>query len=97
MLGVQAAVDTPALIPAVTVTASTPYGIAAVLLPGTGASTLARPHAAGDASKPRPRETQVDRMRQDTPQQHNLQKLAYNRIAAASGGASGPHPAWDPV
>ena len=98
MSGVQAAVMTPALASAAMGGACTPNGTAAVLLPGTGASTTARLRAVVDASKPRPRGTHVFLERQDTPQ-HNLQKFAYsNGIAAANGDASGLQQAcWDPV
>ncbi len=71
----------------------------AVLLTGTGAPALACPAARVDA---RTRGTHVPGMRQavrlvQTPQQPDLQKSAYNHIAAANGGVTGPSPAWDPV
>jgi hypothetical protein len=98
MLGVQAAVNTPAVASAAVVGACTPDSTAAVLLPGTGASVLTRLRAVVDASKPRPRGVHALLERQDTPQQHNLRKFAYkNRIAATNGAATGLHPAWDPV
>ena len=98
MSGVQAAVMPPALAVAME-GACTPNGMAAVLLPGTGAPTMTRLRAVVDEAKPRPRGTHVLLARQDTPQQHNLQKFAYsNGIAAANGDASGLHQAcWDPV
>jgi hypothetical protein len=99
MPGVQAAVITPALASAAVVGACTPHGMAAVLLPGTGAPLTTRLRAIADASEPRPRGTHVFLQRQDTPQQHNLQKFAYsNGTAAANGDVSGlPQPWWDPV
>ncbi len=76
-------------------------GTAAVLLPGSGASALMRLRAVLDVSEPRTwgahALTRRAARRQETPQQHNLQKFAYNRIAAPNGDASGPYPAWDPV
>ena len=99
MPGVQAVMtmSVPALAAEVGA-ACTPCGIAAVLLPGTGISQPARLHAVVDASKPLPTRAQARTARQDTPQQRNPQKFAYkNRIAATSGAAAGPHPAWDPV
>ena len=97
MSGVQAAEITPVLASAAVVGACTPNGMAAVLLPGTGAPTT-RLGAVADASKPRPRGTHVLLERQDTPQKHNLQTFAYfNGTAAANGDATGLQQAWDPV
>jgi len=98
MPGVLAGAMTPALVPLTAMGACTPHGVAAVLLPGTGAPVMTRPSAVADASKPRPEWAQARLGRLDAPQQHDLPKFAYNnRIAAASGAAAGPHPAWDPV
>ncbi len=98
MPGVQVELMTPALAPAAMAGACTPSGMAAVLLPGINGPIAARLREITDASKPLPRGTHVLIGRQDTPQQPNLWKFAYkNRIAATSGAAAGPHPAWDPV
>jgi hypothetical protein len=91
----QAAMPTPVMASAAVVGTGV-YGTPAVLLPGSGASALMRLRAVLDASEPRTWGTHVLTRRQETPQ-HNLQKFAYNRIAAANGDATGPHPAWDPV
>ena len=98
MLGVQAGPMTPVLASVTAMGACTPHGMAAVLLPGTSAPATARPSAVADASTPLPQWAQARLGRLDTPQQLNLRKFAYkNRIAATSGAATGPHPAWDPV
>jgi hypothetical protein len=97
MPSVQVALTAPALTSVAAVGSCPPDGMAALLLPGAGASLAERAHAVAYASTS-PQWAPVRPGRQDTPQQHDLRKFAYkNRIAATGGVAAGPQPAWDPV